>query len=163
MRLWGCGQRSCVVHHVHSYYIEQPGRALAPHRHRCSGAKRLMRTSPQVTQSWPTLAPAARDTSHWRERHGLPRNADRPQILLSSLFLSALARRFQSRFSLRARFSDNGTLERSFSTCSKALRAGYRGRFSAIPHELGTVKAYPSPTAFGDIKGAPSRENVSTR
>jgi hypothetical protein len=109
--------------------------------------------------------PSARNTSHWRKRHGLPHNADRPQILLSSLILLVLARRFGSRFSLRVKFSDNGTLERSFSTSSQkhCERRIYRGRVSAIHHELGMVKAYPSQTAFGDIKGTPSRENVSPR
>ena len=145
--------------------------APAPHNHygrgnlhRTEGFQIRFRTASALASRimW---SPSARNTSHWRERHGLPRNADRPQILLSSLILSALARRLQSRFSLRVRFSDNGTLERSFSTSSQkhCERLAYRGRVSAIPYELGTVKAYQSPTAFGAIKGTPSRENVSTR
>src|SRR6516225_1376859 len=55
-----------------------------------------------------------RNTSHWRKRYGLPRNADKQQIVLSPLILPVLARRFQSRFSRRVRFSDNDTSERSF-------------------------------------------------
>lgn len=91
-----------------------------------------------------------RKTSHWRERHGLPRNADRPQILLSSLTLSTLAPRFESRFSLRARFSDNGTLERSFSTSSQkhCERLAYRGRVFSYSSRTRHGESLPEPDSF---------------
>jgi hypothetical protein len=50
-----------------------------------------------------------------------------------------------------------------FHLFTEALRAARLSRARFSHYELGTVKAYPSPTAFGDIKSTPSREIVSTR
>ena len=41
LRLWACGQRGCVVHHVHG---PGAGDRLAPDRHRRAVRQRLMRT-----------------------------------------------------------------------------------------------------------------------
>src|ERR1700677_4400532 len=40
--LWACGQRGCVVHHVHS---PGAGDCLAPDRHRRAAGQRLVRAS----------------------------------------------------------------------------------------------------------------------
>jgi hypothetical protein len=47
-----CGQRSCVVHHVHSLFAERDGNAFAPHRCRRSVAERLMR-APAIVENNP--------------------------------------------------------------------------------------------------------------
>ena len=50
LRLWACGQRGCVVHHVHG--PSGAGDRLAPDRHRRAVRQRLMRT-PFVVEGEP--------------------------------------------------------------------------------------------------------------
>jgi hypothetical protein len=57
LRLWACGERPCVVHHVHTLLAEPAARGVAPDRHRRAVAERLVR-APSVVEGNHDAIPA---------------------------------------------------------------------------------------------------------